>query len=230
MGSLTLRTVLDEVLLMSGNGFIDDLDTVGFSEKQFLSIVRKSLRTYIEYRNFNGTLSITSSSYIIDMKDHFQIPPSRISQVMVSGTLVAYRYMDHKLVINGFVDSDSIIKITYLLDDKMSILHCTDDSQIDSVDSWVLGFDSQDNRLAEFLDLVNGNFMIALGRAVRRFRIEEMPIGLDGDSLVSEGERDVEKMIQQLQETSDSYDNMLEMPSYQVHGGGGLRYGTFRFP
>ncbi|AUR83167.1 hypothetical protein NVP1031O_185 [Vibrio phage 1.031.O._10N.261.46.F8] len=75
----------------------------------------------------------------------------------------------------------------------------------------VVGLESTD-RESEFIEYLTGKFMVTLGRSRRGFQLNESPVQIDADSLISEGQTMVDNITEQMQETSDVFDTLLETP------------------
>lgn len=205
--STELRSVLDEVIMMSGNSFIGDLDAVGFSTKDFITLVRISLDRWSEYRSISRTVKATVGTSL-DMSTVVPVIPRTVKRVTVNNYPVSFSYANGILRVarSGLATIEYVPKVETLLTLKLPSLDDTD------IDNWVLDFDRTSNRFTELTEYITGMFMVALGRACRRFTIQEMPIGLDSEALISDGSQIIDRLTTQMQETSDSYDNMLSMP------------------
>lgn len=213
----TLKELLEEVLVVSGNAFLGDLDAVGFEQSQFLVLVKRSMRKFLEYRNILATIQIPyDGSTYINLNTIMDPVPKYISKVMADNQIVAYNYNDAGILMLHSILPSSLITIQFVNRNGVGLITKIDPTGPEQIDNLEVFIDDQNTRYSEFVDLVVANFKIALGGAVRRFRIEEMPIGLDGDSLLSEGRQELDEVIRQLQETSDAYDNMRASPEYKL--------------
>lgn len=237
MGSTNLGSVLEEIILLSGNAFLGDLETIGLTTDQFIATTRMSLRKWLEYRSIKPTISIVhDGSQVIDLRTYFDQVPKIVSSVKVDCQTIGYRYNQCGIIhLQGA--SGNCVEIGYVMVDPSNLLRLIQNPTLNpqgtadtsKISNWELGFTAADNRLDEFIQLVLGNFMLVVGRACRRFRIEEMPIGLDADSLISEGQSIVDAMTTQMQETSDSFDNVLSGTEYTATSRGYMN-ASFRIP
>ncbi|CAH9015158.1 conserved hypothetical protein [Vibrio phage 150E35-1] len=82
----------------------------------------------------------------------------------------------------------------------------------DELTLWeVVGIEGTD-RESEFIEYLTGKFMVTLGRSRRGFQLNDSPVQIDADSMISEGQAMVDRMVEQMQETSDVFDTLLETP------------------
>lgn len=213
-----MSKVLEEVLLKSGNAFIRDLADVGFEVSQFLSVTKMSLRKFLDYRNVLVRLTIPYNGQAnIDLSEYMTSTPKWITRITIDSTSISYSYSGNGKIFLNTVLPGSCMSISYKSTNGLELLRLVDpNGDKDSMDNWELGFGEDDTRMSELIDLITANFMMTLGAAIRRFVISELPIGLDGDVLVSDGKMLNEDVIRQLQETSDCYDTVRAAPDFSI--------------
>lgn len=213
-----MAEVRDEILMMSGNGFINDMEAIGFTTKQFLKVVTNSFRKFLDYRSVLISIQIPyKGSFIINLNEYMNPVPKFVSKVSINGVNVMFRYTDTGMLQLQTVYPGTCVYIQFKTTDGLGMIQMVDpDGDPDDLANWEFNFGDGDTRMSELMDLITANFKIALGGAVRRFQIQEMPIGLDGDSLVSEGKQEAADVINQLQETSDCYITMRTAPDYTL--------------
>jgi hypothetical protein len=82
----------------------------------------------------------------------------------------------------------------------------------DELAKWEIKNLEKSEKVTDFINLAAAKFMIALGRGRRAFMLNELPVQLDGDALVSEGQLLWETTVARIEETSDIFMLLLETP------------------
>lgn len=82
----------------------------------------------------------------------------------------------------------------------------------DELTKWEIKNLEKSEKLTDFLNLVAAKFMIALGRARRQFILNELPVQIDSQELISEGNELWEATKERVEETSDIFMMLLETP------------------
>lgn len=225
---MTLDDLIDYVMTESGQFIVGELETTQIDRHRFHLIVKRALAVYGRYKPESQRLNVSINNSA-DLSQGVDRTPDWISRVVPLGTggtdsltgKTAAAFIYGSTMGNGLSDPtydrppmrsmpweyNAPILSVYGPDDMYDVTAhyepaLTDivrDDQNKVTDARLNGVGYRDEH---FLDLLVGYFLIALGRSRRAFTLNDLPVTMDGDQMVSEGNEKVQTAREALQEQS----------------------------
>jgi len=208
---MTLTDIVDFLMVQSGQYILQSFDKTLLSYDQlWLRIVKPELINYQKYKpvikSFNLNLNSTHHRFDDESAPEWisNVKPlegtrSSILTIFQSATF-SNLTVPHQLVWkydkpNFYCQYNGAYEITGCYKYPLTITK-DDENKITEVDIENLDYE------LSFLNLVLGKFLIALGKSRRSFTINDLPITMDSDSVVSEGTEIYENAKESLYEKS----------------------------
>lgn len=190
---VTLQDLIDNVLIDSGQFFVDFDDTL-MDRKIFVSIIKRALQLYNRYYPLveNKNFSLYNNKVFCEKKDG--VVPDTIIQIrgnygnnytawFTNGSVrqfniissLNWKYYKPKLF---FQYVEGCYDVQYLVYHKWNDLT----KSIDTLDNTFPGTQRY------FMDLVSAMFMIALGKSRTAFTVSGLPVDTNANDLISTGQ------------------------------------------
>lgn len=224
---MTLDDLIDYVMTESGQFIVGDLETTQIDRHRFHLIVKRALALYGRYKPQTQRLNVIIDRSV-DLSLGVDRTPDWISRVVPIGTggtdgktglsAAAFVY-GNTMGGGGLTDSvysrprtrsmpweyNAPVLSVYGPEDlydvtahyQPALADIQRDANNKVTDATVPGIDYRDEH---FLDLLVGFFLIALGRSRRAFTLNDLPVTMDGDQMVSEGDEKLRTAREALQE------------------------------
>lgn len=193
---MKLSDFVNLILVQSGEFIVGSLEDIEFDQKKFLAILNPSLAYYKKFKPTTNILQIQVSGNSYTFKTN---PPDWISKVLptddmtplfittmfnspsISPTIsLPWRYDKPVLQLGGTISGSTEITAHWEFIEPIPIL----DSSDKIVDYDLSDISYSDDKL---FDLVRGKFQESLGLSRRMFTLNDLPVTMDSDSLISEG-------------------------------------------
>jgi len=204
---MRLTDLINEIMLISGEFIVGDLANTQIDVPLFYALVKRTLRDYSRWKPRTAVhkVQLNSNSYQFDTNDK----PASVQSVstvpfgiLMSGfhgsSSVNYWEYNRETGVLDVVGLLGAVNITAHYDTYPTV-ETRDETTGVLIDAEISGVRQE----TLFLDLLQGNFLIALGRSRRAFTLNDLPVSMDADQLVGEGQSLVEQTIERLQDNSD---------------------------
>lgn len=225
---------LTELILIESGEFIlgDDIANTNLSLNKFWRVVKRSLKLYSQYRSCirkqnievaNGFYTYTEAGSTYGIPDWI----SSVIPVGLSNTAAMYNYY---MNVPYNKEEYTMLEIPRKFHWKYEspTLYVTENGKMDVTEhhqhSYTESFESDGASIAEvdmptltegedrlFIDLVMSLFLLSIGRSRRAFTLEDLPISMDGEELVREGNELWEKTMEKLQNQSNWWEALGTM-------------------
>jgi len=199
---MTLQEIFDRVMIEAGQ-FLISSDEIELDQRKFKTLVERSLAYYSRYSPVVDHILVdieNSESRQFTFDDtmyRYGIPDfiADLIPIRVSGVVPYYlrEYDRPRSNLDIKVEFPWVYRKPVLtvptnaqFDIKAVYKHKLKNIGTDKTPLWDVATISDDDQ--EFIDLITGRFMIAVGRQRRAFTINELPIQVDASTLVSEGQ------------------------------------------
>lgn len=204
---MKLTELIDEIMLISGEFIVGDLINTQISVPAFYSLVKRTLRDYSRWkpRSETFTVQLNSNKYFFNSADK----PASIQAVSIVpyGILMAQFHGSSSINYWTYNRDEGVLEVVGLLGaiqitahyDSYPTTEERDPTTNELVEAEILGVRQE----TLFVDMLQGNFLIALGRSRRAFTLSDLPIAMDASELVSEGQQIIEQTLERLQDNSD---------------------------
>ena len=184
MAGLLLDDLIELILVESGQ-FIAPLEATLLDRDKILILAKKELHKYSKYRPLEGTTSVRLYNNKSFSVENDGIVPDRITKIrrrnvseyIVSGT------RSHGVVSTYYWEYTNPVLYFNLPDDTYEISYITEHSYNSDLEI----FPTLNINEGEFINLILGKFLQAVGRSRRAFTLQDLPITTDAEELVSEG-------------------------------------------
>jgi len=228
---MNLDDLIDYVMTESGEFIVGDLETTQIDRHRFHLIAKRALALYGRYRPLTKRLNLIIDRSVDLSLDPSSDVPDWISRVVPVGTggteeatgmsAAAFVY-GNALGNEGFHDTvysrpktrsmpweynapvlsvygpNDLYDVTaHYRRDFADVERNTDTNKVIKANLPGISYDDD-----LFLEMCVGYFLIALGRSRRAFTLNDLPVTMDGDQLVSEGDEKLRTVREMLQEQS----------------------------
>jgi hypothetical protein len=224
--STTLNELIELVFLESGEFIVGNLEAINLDKDKFWLMTKRVLMVYNKYKPYKVTqnIEVSSGKYTYDVSMTYGIPSwiSSVIPVDISNPFDLFYYAQRRLeeqideyslleIPRGFewryespclyVSSNGTMDVTEMHDHKYT------ETRVNGIIKNVT-FDTMDDYDEHLIDLVTAKFLVAIGRSRRAFTLADLPITMDSDLLVSEGNELWNKSIEDLQNEGDWWEGI----------------------
>lgn len=225
---MTLDDLIEYVMTESGEFIVGDLETTQIDRHRFHLIVKRALALYGRYRPMAERTSVLVNQSV-DLTQGGSRAPDWLSRVIPTGTggtdevtgQSAAQFIYGDIMGGGFADPvfsrprprsipweynapilsvkgpEDMYDITAHYLQELTEIEKDTNGKVQAAK--ITGITYNDDL---FFDIVTALFLIALGRSRRAFTLNDLPVTMDGDQLVSEGDEKLRNAREQLQEQS----------------------------
>lgn len=222
MEGLSIAEIFRRVIIKSGQ-FLLRQETIELDESRFKVLVEDALEIYNKYcpmdRTFNKNFSQSQRNYTFSSSDEFGIP----EEILALTPIRVYGMSPHLL---GYYDEVSrtnqitkeVVQIpfSYVKPDlqlpfngiwRIHAMYEYEVAEFEDEDTGEISFYIPNMTIKErnFLELVRGMFIQGIGRSRRAFTLNDLPIAMDSDALVTEGQEIQEKAEENIINASHKY-------------------------
>jgi hypothetical protein len=222
---LKLTDLVELVMLETGEFIVETLQNVNLDLPKFWLMTKRILLTYEQYKplTFAQNIHLTSPKFQFSEDMEHGIPDwiSEVVPVNVTNMMDIFYYSSlHRLYQQGMTETLEFPRPFIFKYDRPN-LHVTERGIMEVTGQYAheyeeiheaeqglveVGLKTLTLRDRLFIDLVSSRFLMSVGRSRRAFTLNELPIAMDADMLVSEGQDRWDRAMEELQQTSKWYE------------------------